>query len=130
MPYREINMKLFFTVFLLTFSGSVMAQWVEYSTRSNGDVYFYDETRVVKHGSQLTVWTRVRYATSIMAASSYQSLLKINCSENSETVLQSTFFTDKEWAKPAMATNTNVKPTVIVAEHSATEQLIRILCVQ
>ncbi len=123
-------MKLFLIVFLLTFSGSVMAQWVEYSTRSNGDVYFYDETRIVKHGSQLTVWTRVRYATSIMAASSYQSLLKINCSENSETVLQSTFFTDKEWAKPAMATNTNVKQTVIVAEHSATEQLIRILCEQ
>jgi len=55
-----------------------------------------------------------------MAASSYQSFLTLDCSENSETVLQSTFYTDRDWNKPAMATNTTAKP--------ATQQLINILC--
>jgi len=53
-----------------------------------------------------------------MAASSYQSLLTLDCSENSETVLQNTFYTDKDWKKPAMATNKNVKPKKMVKPNS------------
>jgi len=63
-----------------------------------------------------------------MAASSYQSLLTLDCSENSETVLQNTFYTDKDWKKPAMATNKNVKPKKMVKPNSATGQLFSILC--
>lgn len=99
-----------------------------FSTRSNGDVFFFDNARVGKNGDQISVWTRVRYKTSVMAASSHQSLLRLDCSENSETILQSTFFTDKDWVKPAMATNKNAKPKTQVKENSSTEQLIGILC--
>jgi len=105
-----------------------MAEWVEYSTASNGDVYFYDNARVEKNGNQFSVWTRIRYKTSVMAALSYQSLLNLDCSENSETVLQSTFYNDKDWNKQAMATNTNAKPKTMVKPNSATGQLINILC--
>jgi len=105
-----------------------MAEWIEYSTRSNGDIYFYDAARIEKNGSQISVWTRVRYKTSVMAASSYQSFLRLDCSEKSEVIVQSTFFSDKEWSKPAMATNTTAKPKKAIKEKSATSQLVNILC--
>jgi len=105
-----------------------MAEWVEFSTRSNGDVYFFDNARVKKNSNQISVWVRVRFKTSVMAASSHQSLLRLDCSENSETLLQSTFFTDKDWTKPAMATNTHAKPKTAVAKNSSTELLVSILC--
>ena len=121
-------MKQLLTIFLLTFSCSTLAEWVEFSTRPNGDIYFYDKSRVEMDDKQISVWTRVRYKTSIMAASSYQSLLRVDCSENSETILQSTFFTDKDWSEPAMATNTKPKPKTYVKENSPTALLMSILC--
>jgi len=105
-----------------------MAEWVEYSTRPNGDVFFFDNERVEKNGNQISVWTRVRYKTSVMGASSYQSLLSLNCTEKSETELQSTFFSDDNWHKPAMATNTNAKPKKLVEPNSATDRLVNMLC--
>lgn len=123
-----LHMKKLVLIFLLACTFSVQAEWVEFSTKSNGDVFYFDNTRVENNGNEISVWIRVRYKTSIMAASSYQSLLRLDCSENSETVLQSTYFTDKDWAKPAMETNTNAKPKTVVAQNSATEQLIGILC--
>jgi len=125
---RAQHMKQLLSIILLTFSSNVLAEWVEYSTRSNGDVYFFNNARVERGGDQVSVWTRVKYKTSVMAASSYQSLLRIDCSENSETVIQSTFFTDKNWNTPAMATNTHIKPAKTIKDNSATVQLVNILC--
>ncbi len=121
-------MKKLLPLFLLTFSCCALAEWTEFSTKSNGDVHYFDNARVEMKGGEISVWTRVRYKTSVMAASSYQSLLRLDCSENSETILQSTFFTDSDWSKPAMATNKNAKPTVYVKDDSVTGQLISILC--
>ena len=122
-------MKQLLPIFLLTFSCNVMAEWVEYTTRSNGDVYYYDDSRVEINGNQISVWSRIRFKTSVMAASSYESFLRLDCSENSETILQSTFYSDKNWNKPAMATNTNPKPKKYIKANSATRQLINILCI-
>jgi len=121
-------MKKILMLFLLIFSCSAMADWVEYSTRPNGDVFYFDKSRIEKSGDQISVWSRIRYKTSVMAASSYQSLIRLDCSENSETILQDTFFTDRDWTKPAMATNTNAKPKTHIKENSATSQLIPVLC--
>ncbi len=121
-------MKLLLSIVLLTLSCDVSAEWVEYSTKSNGDVYFFDDARVEKAGNEIKVWSRVRYKTSVMAASSYQSLLRLDCSEHSETILQSTFYTDRDWNTPAMATNTHAKPKTSVNADSATAQLIDTLC--
>ncbi len=121
-------MKKIALIFLLTFSSNSMAEWVEYSARANGDVFFFDNARVQKNGSQISVWNRTRYKTSVMGASSHQSLLKIDCSEHSETTLQSTFYSDKNWTTPAMATNTKAKPKKSISANSATEQLANILC--
>jgi len=121
-------MKQLLTIFLLTFSNNLVADWIEFTTRSNGDVYFFDDARVEKSGNQISVWTRVSYKTSVMGASSYQNLLKIDCSGKSEIILQDTFYTDKEWTTPAMATNTNPKPKKSVQPNSATERLVNILC--
>lgn len=122
-------MKQLLPIFLLTFSCNVMAEWVEYTTRSNGDVYYYDDSRVEINGNQISVWSRIRFKISVMAASSYESFLRLDCSENSETILQSTFYSDKNWNKPAMATNTNAKPKKYIKANSATRQLINILCI-
>lgn len=121
-------MKKYLTITLLACSTSAMAEWVEYSVRSNGDVHYYDNARVEIDGSSINVWTRVRYKTSVMAASSYQNLLKIDCAESTETILQDTFYTDREWTKPAMATNTNAKPARPVRENSPTADLLTLLC--
>ena len=113
---------------LLGISCNSVAAWVEYSTMPNGDVHFYDDARVEKDNSHISVWTRIRYKTSVMAASSYQSHVRLDCIEKSETVLQSTFYTDKDWIKPAMATNTNEKPKTLIQENSAAWKLADILC--
>lgn len=121
-------MKKLLPVFLLAFSCSAMAEWVEFSSMPNGDVYFYDNSRLETDGSQISLWTRVRYKTSIMGASSYQSFSRLDCSENSETTLQSTFYSDKNWNKQAMATNMKPKPKKLVVPDSAMGLLIDILC--
>jgi hypothetical protein len=121
-------MKQLLPIILLTVSCNSMAEWIEYSTMPNGDVYFYDTARVERNDKQISIWTRVRYKTSVMAASSYQSYLRLDCTENSETVLQSTFYTDRDWNTPAMATNTNAKPKKYIKANSATGQLVNILC--
>lgn len=121
-------MKQLLLISLLTLSSSVRAEWVEYFAKPNGDVFFYDNARIEKQGNEVSVWTRVRYQRSVMAASSYQNLLKIDCVEGTETILQSTFFTDKHWTKPAMATNTHAKPAVRVMKESASASLVGVLC--
>jgi len=121
-------MKQLLLIFLLFTSCDLMAGWVEFSTQSNGDVFLFDNERLEKNGYQISVWTRVKYKTSVMGASSYQSLIKLDCSEKSETVLQSTFYSDGNWNKPAMATNTNAKPKKFVKPDSPSWQLVNILC--
>ena len=123
-------MKNLFLLFLLTLSSTAIAEWVEYSTMANGDVLFYDDSRVKKNDNLVYVWNRVRYKTSVMGASSYQSLVNIDCADRSETTLQSTFYTDKNWTNPAMATDTNAKPKVYFTEDSAMQRLATILCQQ
>ena len=107
-----------------------MAAWIEYSTGANGDVFYFDDARVEKRGNLVNVWNRIRYRTSVMGASSYQSLIKIDCSEYSETTLQRTFYTDKNWTTPAMATDTKKKPKVKISTNSASQRLADILCKQ
>lgn len=103
-------------------------EWRVYSQELNGDVYFYDTSRVKKDINIHRVWSRVRYKTSIMGASSYQSLVEIDCSERTERVMQNTFFSDKQWKKPAMKTDVSEKPKRLIINGSATERLSEILC--
>lgn len=124
----ELTMNKLVSILLLVISGSAMAEWIEFTVRPNGDVFFYDDSRLEVVGDEISVWTRVRYKTSVMAASSYESHVRLHCSEKSKIVLQNTFYTDKNWAKPAMATNTNAKPKQFVAANSAFAQLLEILC--
>lgn len=123
-------MKNLLLVTLLGLSCNTMAEWVEYSTGTNGDVFYFDDARVQKDGNLVSVWNRIRYQTSVMGAASYQSFMRIDCSEYSESTLQSTFYTDKNWTNPAMATNTKKKPKLSINENSATQRLANILCQQ
>jgi len=122
------NVKKLLPIFLMLYCCDVLAGWIQYSTKHNGDVFFYDDTRVEISGSEILVWTRIKYKTSIMAASSYQSLLQLDCAKNTETILQSTFYTDKDWSVPAMSTNTNPKPEKKIPPNSASQQLVKVLC--
>ena len=99
-----------------------------YAQESNGDVHFYDTSRVERIDTLRRVWNGVRYKTSVMGASSYLSLLEIDCAERTEQILQSTFFTDKHWKEPAMMTDTTEKPKRQIVVGSATERLTEILC--
>ena len=103
-------------------------KWVMHSQMSNGDVHFFDASRVKTTNALRRVWNRVRYKSSVMGASSYQSLLEIDCSEQTEKILRSTFFTDKHWKQPAMKTDMNEKPKTPIVTGSATAGLFEILC--
>jgi hypothetical protein len=109
-------------------TGAGDGEWVMYAEELNGDVYFYDASRVEKTATLRRVWNGIRYKRSVMGASSYLTLLEIDCSERTERILQSTFFTDKNWKEPAMMTNTTEKPKRQIAAGSPTERLTGILC--
>ncbi|MEO9874344.1 MAG: surface-adhesin E family protein [Anderseniella sp.] len=111
-------------------TGDGEGEWRKYSRELNGDVYFFDSSRVKRIKNLHRVWSRVRYKTSVMGASSYQSLLEIDCSERTERILQNTFFSDKHWKNPAMNTDTTEKPKRQIPKGSAMERLSGILCNQ
>ncbi len=125
-----MKLKKLILILLLSYSCNAMAEWIVYSERTNGDVYFYDKTRIQKQGSLVNVWSRIRYKTSVMGASSFQSFIEIDCSEHSETTLQRTFYSDKNWTTRAMATDTTKKPKVTISANSASQRLADILCKQ
>lgn len=120
-------MKQFLPV-LLALSCTASAEWVEYSTQPNGDTHLYDDERIDRSDAHVDVWTRIRYKTSVMAASSYEGLVRLDCAQRTETVLQHTFFIDRKWARPAMATNTTVKASQSIKGGSAAEVLIELVC--
>ena len=103
-------------------------KWRIYSEEPNGDVHFFDPTRVEKNANSNKVWSRIRYKTSIMGAASYQSLLEIDCSERTEKILQNTFFSDRQWERPAMSTDRSEKPKKQIVKDSAVWRLSEILC--
>lgn len=111
-------------------AGDGEGEWRSYSQEPNGDIYFFDTSRVEKTDNGHRVWSRVRYKTSVMGAASYQSLLEIDCAERTERILQNTFFSDKHWENPAMNTDMMEKPKRQITTGSATERLSGILCGQ
>ena len=104
------------------------SEWVMYAEEANGDLYFYDRSRVEKTDNLRRVWNGIRYKTSVMGAFSFLSLLEIDCSERTEKTLQSTFFTDENWEKAAMKTDMSEKQKTQIAVGSTTEHLTEIVC--
>lgn len=104
--------------------------WRIYSKEPNGDIYFYDASRVKAASSLYRIWSRIQYKRSVMGASSYQSLLEIDCAARTQRIMQNTFFLDNHWEKPAMSTNTSAKPKRPIAKGTASQRLSEILCDQ
>ncbi|MEM6667920.1 MAG: surface-adhesin E family protein [Pseudomonadota bacterium] len=105
-------------------------EWRIHSQEANGDIHFFDETRMDVTDDSHRVWTRIRYNTSVMGAMSYQSLLEVDCSERTVRTLQRTFFSDRKWEKPAMSTDKKEKPKRPIKADSAVGRLSEILCDQ
>ena len=104
------------------------SDWRVYSKEANGDVHFFDPSRVEETREAHRVWIRIQYKTSVMGASSYQSLMELDCSARTERILQRTFFSDDGWEKPAMNTDFREKPKRPIAEGSASARLSEIVC--
>ena len=121
------------TVFFGAFcaAGGVVAasdDWRIYAEPAKGDVYFYDPMRIEARPDVKAVWTRIRYKNSVMGAASYEGLLEVDCVEQTERTLQRTFFSDRNWEDPAMATDMKVKKKRRIRAGSATAQLAAIVC--
>ena len=104
------------------------SEWRVYSEEANGDVHFFDTSRVETTSDLHTVWQRIQYKRSVMGAASYQGLLEIDCSGRTERTLQRTFFSDRQWENPAMSTDMKEKPKRQIREGSAADRLSKILC--
>ena len=102
--------------------------WVNYAEASNGDLFFFDRSRVETTGSLRHVCHGIRYKTSVMGASSFLELLEIDCSEQTEKSLQSTFFTDGHWERAAMKTDMSEKRKKPIAAGSVAERLTDAVC--
>ncbi len=105
-------------------------EWVNYSERANGDLYFFDPTRVEQFESSRHVWNGIRYKTSLMGAFSVLSLLEIDCANRTEKTLQRTFFSDNNWEQRAMNTDTSESARRQIKDGSAMERLADIVCDQ
>ena len=105
-------------------------KWIKYAEQANGDVIFYDQSRVKSLGTLRHVWNGVRYKTSVMGASSFLSLLEIDCRKRTEKILESTFFTDKNWEKAAMQKDMAAKKKTQITVGSATERLAEKVCIE
>ncbi|MEO9572958.1 MAG: surface-adhesin E family protein [Roseobacter sp.] len=103
-------------------------KWIMYAQKGNGDVYFFDPSRVEKVDALRHVWSGVQYKTSVMGAASLLTLLEIDCSKRTEKTLQSTFFTDKNWERAAMKTNKNETPNRQIKDGSMSARLAEIVC--
>ena len=115
---------------IATAAGAQQDAWRVYSQEPNGNVHYYDTSRVELSDGLRRTWSRIRYKTSVMGASSFESLLEINCSERTEKIIQSTFFSDSDWEKPAMSTDMAEKPKQRIVKGSAADKLAVILCDQ
>ncbi|MEM7427961.1 MAG: surface-adhesin E family protein [Pseudomonadota bacterium] len=104
--------------------------WRQFSREANGDVHYFDASRVKRTDRVRQVWSRIRYKTSVMGASSYQSLLELDCAERTVRILQNTFFSDRRWERPAMNTDKTAKPKRSIPTGSAAERLAATLCDQ
>lgn len=109
-------------------TGAGESEWVMYAEEANGDLYFYDPSRVERIDTLRRVWNGVRYKTSVMGAFSFLSRLEIDCSERTEKTLQSTFFSDESWKVAAMKTDMSEKPKSRIVAGSTTERLTEIVC--
>ena len=126
-----MQLLLFSVAFALTVGGVSTADegtWRIYSEARNGDVHFFDPSRVEKASDLRTVWTRIRYKRNVMAAASYQSLVEIDCAARTSRTLQRTFFSDKDWEVPAMKTDAKPKKKKPIKTGSAMARLSEILC--
>lgn len=105
-------------------------EWIKYSEQGNGDLYFYDRSRVEKFDALRHVWNGIRYKTSLMGAFSFLSLLEIDCSNRTQKTLQSTFYSDRNWEKAAMKTDTSESAKRHIEAGSTMERLTDIVCDQ
>ena len=112
----------------VTFSNNTHAKWIDYLKNSNGNIYYYDNERVKKKANFIKVWNRIKFKNSLMGASSYQSLIKINCTKYTKTILQKTFFTDNNWKNPAMITNIVKTSEIKISKSSHANILVKKLC--
>ena len=121
---------VFLSVSLAAFSTPAISDevWSVYSREDNGDVHYYDESRIDRNSSSIKIWQRIQYNTSVMGASSYQGLLEINCSKLTERTLQRTFYSDRDWNVPAMNTDMKAKRKRSIRKNSATGRLSEIVC--
>lgn len=121
-------MRSVLTILLCMIPFTASAEWTQYKVMENGDEHYFDPTQVETEGNIVRVLSRVRYRTSVMGAKSYESEIKLNCLERTQSSVRSTFFNDENWKTPAMATNTREQPPVGIKAGSAVDSLAEILC--
>ena len=111
-------------------TGTADRKWIKYAEEANGNIHFYDQSRIEQIDVVRRVWNGIQYKTSLMGAFSFNSLLEIDCSSRTEKTLESTFFSDKNWEQAAMKTDTTVSANRQIEAGSTMERLADIVCAQ
>lgn len=102
--------------------------WVLYFEKPNGDRYFFHEKSLKTGSDFIQVWNRIQFNASVMGAYSYQNYVEIDCVGGQERTLEATFFSDRNWGRPAMATDTQEKLAQKIQPSDPIASLFKTLC--
>ena len=113
---------------LIPLGASGHDEWILFATNGNGNKYWVDRGSLKEDGTNMRVWARERYSEKLGGvAGACLTHYSINCEEYSIRILESTFYSDKNW-KSAIQTEKSNHKTTTIPRDSAWEILATIVC--
>ena len=121
-------MKTLIFTCLLAISTGLSAEWALFATNVDGNKYWIDRESLRKKENNVWVWARERYAKQLGGvAGSCLTHYKIDCKNFSIQILESTFYSDKNWKKILQSEKSQHQSSHI-PPNSAWETLANIVC--
>ena len=91
--------RLFFSFLLMTFSLSVSAEWVFFSSSIEYDEWYVDFSSKKVNNGTVKIWIKNKYGKLNGDTYGYISQMEFNCSNDSRRDLYTIFYSDSEFKK-------------------------------
>ena len=122
------RLRKYLLIVLFVFPSAVAAEWVGFWLNVNWSIYLYDNSRIVKSGSDVYVWQRIQYAEPKKSGiQSIQIYIKIDCEHTTYEYLEASSYLDANWVDLDKVTVGDKKVRLVTAG-SAYEALAKNVC--